>query len=220
MQAEKEIEMAANKKSAADKREIKNDMNATELKKEIQEVIDEVRVRGLGNFSKKELQIILLRIDDLMDKAKERRSNYEAAVRWRMPVSQIARLRYEMDLLRLPEDQNEMNALFQEAFRTLSRVPGEPDEITAKTRVRIVIENRLLREFLLAKSKECELVADFSFNREILTLSIDGMIRLCEAILPKNGGKLRDSLEKMRKEKNWEKFAEIMGKIVAALSIV
>ena len=129
---------------------------------------------GLGVMTKKETEILVMSLLESQG-GLDMKSNHELSLLLRQPESTITNLRYQARL-RYPDTE--------EAFaeRRLLWVLVKAEMEPNGKKIRLVIEDKFVRQFLHAKVKSEGVIVDTSFNREIVEV---------------NGEKLADILGKI-----------------------
>lgn len=139
---------------------------------------DEVSARGLGNFPKREMDILILHLLEVHG-GLSILSNGELSTRLRTTEAKIRGLRHEASL-RYSED------LEEEYRRRLNRLLESAALHVKKDRVVCVVEDRFLRSMLLSDLKATGAYADWSFNSELLQIDPSALAAVMVERLPES----------------------------------
>lgn len=153
---------------------------------------------GLGSMPKSDIDALVMHLLDTygLDGSPPlaKYSNQTVSERLKTPVAKVKRLRYEAALKFGNRIEDEAKGRLLAA---LSRASLEPDD----EKIRLIIEDSLAKNWLQGQLKVHQQIFDHSFNREILTVSADGLFEVLETVFDK------DVLKVFR-----EGYAEAFGK--------
>jgi hypothetical protein len=146
---------------------------------------------GLGVMTKKETEILVMSLLESQGDL-DKKSNHELSLLLRQSESVITNLRYQARL-RYPDTEE----AYAERRLLWALVKAEMEPNGKK--IRLVIEDKFVRQFLQAKVKSEGVVIDTSFNREIVEV---------------HGEKLADILGKIYGEKFENRWKKEFKKVV------
>jgi len=134
------------------------------------EVADAIEERGLGNFTKRELDVLLLHLLEKHSSLGDL-SNGDAGRLLRAPASRIRSLRADATLRYSGNIQEEFRSRLRRLIQS-SRMRVGPDELV------LVVEDAFTRDMLLAELKKKGSFGSWSFNSEVLTVKIGALLEV------------------------------------------
>lgn len=135
-----------------------------------------IRERGLGNFTKRELDVLILHLLQ-QHSSLGSLSNGDAGLALRAPASRIRALRLDA-ALRFAGD---LHGEFRKRLSTLvraSRLRTNDGEIV------LVVEDSFTRDILLSELKKNGSYGSWSFNAELVTVKVDALVAVLVSQMP------------------------------------
>jgi len=175
-----------------------------QLSKFASEFLDSYLQHGLGVMSKKETEILVMRLlGECGCFERHRNANHDLSLLLRIPETRVASLRYEAMLRYPPEDPEEY------ARGRLLNIIWLADPSADGKNIQIIIEDRYVRQHLTALAKLRNSVIDTSFNREIIDIHWENLAAVMEeAYGAEIGQRFRDSFKKTVDAEHKLSFAE------------
>ena len=165
---------------------------------EVKEAIDAYLKKGFGTMNKTDFEVWIFH-KWITDPQNVNKSNYEISRELRLSEAKVKKLRYEADLRYIDkvtfeaERQSQLEKLFNNAFFDYS-----------SDRIMFSVEDVALRQYIDHCLKEENRFSNTSFNREIISLSIDNFEILLRKTDPDNSKMERlmeDARDKLKDEK-------------------
>lgn len=157
---------------------------------------------GLGVMTKKETEILVLSLLESQG-GLDMRSNHELSLLLRQPESTITNLRYQARL-RYPDTEEAY------AERRLLWVLVKAEMEPSGKKVRLVIEDKFVRQFQQAKVKSEGVIVDTSFNREIVEVVGEKLAVILGKIYGEdNGRRWKEAFKKLTDSQHKLSFAEV-----------
>jgi hypothetical protein len=166
------------------------------------EFIDLYLRDGLGVMTKKETEILVMSLLESQG-GLDMKSNHELSLLLRQPESTITNLRYQARL-RYPDTEEAY------AERRLLWVLVKAEMEPSGKKVRLVIEDKFVRQFLQAKVKSEGVIVDTSFNREIVEINGEKFADILGKIYgDEHGERWKADFKKLADSQHKLSFAEV-----------
>lgn len=161
--------------------------------------------RGFGTMTKNDFEVFIF--SELLNTKFADSSNYQISCELRIPESKVKRLRYEANL----KYATDIETRSKQAFLTaIDKVKLRKDS----NKITFVIEDITARKYLENKLKRNGLFADFSFNSELIVVTIPDFVELISDCFGED--KKREIKRRMRAD-NHVTFQEVITPIVSKL---
>jgi hypothetical protein len=147
-----------------------------------------VRDRGLGNFTKRELDVLILHLLETHS-GLAALSNGDAGLLLRAPASRIRALRLD-SALRFAGD------LHGEFRKRLTDLVQKSRLRTTDGKVVLVVEDSFTRDVLLSELKKHQSYGSWSFNSELVTVDVDALVAVLVSQM--SGAELADAKRKLK----------------------
>src|SRR5690349_7627552 len=137
-------------------------------------VLDEALKRGLGSLTKKDSEILILHLF-LKHTSAWQKPLHELSLLLRMPESRLANHMYEMRLKYPGDNQAYVRDVLSALF---ARVKFRSYEEKGATLVEFSVEDKFVRQKILADLRDIGKFGDGSFNKEILKIELDALVQV------------------------------------------
>lgn len=144
-------------------------------------VLDESLKRGLGSLTKKDAEILILHLF-LKHTDAWRKPLHELSLLLRMPEARLANHMYEMRLKYPGDNQSYVRDVLSAIF---ARVKFRSYEEKGAQLVEFSVEDKFVRQRILADLRDIGKFGDGSFNREIMKIELDALVKVFERYLDK-----------------------------------
>lgn len=137
-------------------------------------VLDEALKRGLGSLTKKDSEILILHLF-LKHTSAWQKPLHELSLLLRMPENRLANHMYEMRLKYPGDNQAYVRDVLSALF---ARVKFRSYEEKGATLVEFSVEDKFVRQKILADLRDIGKFGDGSFNKEILKIELDALVQV------------------------------------------
>ncbi|EIL98261.1 hypothetical protein [Rhodanobacter thiooxydans] len=142
-------------------------------------VLDESLKRGLGSLTKKDAEILILHLF-LTHTDAWQKPLHELSLLLRMPVARLANHMYEMRLKYPGDNRSYVRDVLSALF---ARVKFRSYEEKGAQIVEFSVEDKFVRQRILADLRDIGKFGDGSFNKEILKIELDALVKVFERYL-------------------------------------
>ena len=161
--------------------------------------------RGFGSMTKNDFEVFIF--SELLKDKFVNSSNYQISCTLRIPESKVKRLRYEANLKYAVDIETRSRDAF---LKAIDRVKFRKDS----KKVTFVIEDITARKYLENKLKEKGSFADFSFNSELIVVTVLDLVNLiCECF----GEEKKRDIKRRMKSDNQLTFQDVITPVVTKL---
>jgi len=144
-------------------------------------VLDEALKRGLGSLTKKDCEILILHLF-LKHTNAWQKPLHELSLLLRMPESRLANHMYEMRLKYPGDNQAYVRDVLSALF---ARVKFRSYDEKGARLVEFSVEDKFVRQRILADLRDIGKFGDGSFNKEILKIELDALVQVFARYLTK-----------------------------------
>ncbi len=144
-------------------------------------VLDEALKRGLGSLTKKDSEILILHLF-LKHTNAWQKPLHELSLLLRMPESRLANHMYEMRLKYPGDNQAYVRDVLSALF---ARVKFRSYDEKGARLVEFSVEDKFVRQRILADLRDIGKFGDGSFNKEILKIELDALVQVFARYLSK-----------------------------------
>lgn len=141
-------------------------------------IIEEALRRGFGSMNKNDFEVLIFHLLRNLDSNDANSikglSSYAISKKLLIPESKVKRLLYESDL-RYPPEQEDLKSELMHVLKTVRLLKDE------KT-IKFAIRKKLLRQYLADELAKDKRFFDFSFNSEIIVISISDLTFLLQKL--------------------------------------
>lgn len=144
-------------------------------------VMEESLRRGLGSLTKKDAEILILHLF-LKHTDAWRKPLHELSLLLRMPEARLANHMYEMRLKYPSDNESYVRDVLSAIF---ARVKFRSYEEKGTQLIEFSVEDKFVRQRILADLREIGKFGDGSFNKEIMKIELDALVKVFERYLGK-----------------------------------